>query len=119
MAPDKYLLENLSQTTAYEAIELLCQEFGLGRSVISFLQTKNRAELRTFLTATYLDSMLASDIGPIEFWGGPPAGRRFLRGSLLTYLFDVILFNWAVGGNYADLVCGAQIDHENKLQTIK
>ena len=112
MAIDRNLLNELSEISAQEAIELLCTEFQLGRSWISFVRTRNRAELRTFLGATYMNNIAASEVGPIEFWGGPPEQKDYQTGTLLTYLCDAILYNWAVFGNYADMVQGT---HEDQL----
>jgi len=104
MAFDTHLLAELSDISAYEAFDLLCTEFSLGGSCISFIRTRNRAEVRTFLTANYLQGVSASDVGPIEFWGGPPQKKSYYSGTLLTYLFDAILHSHALNGNYAELI---------------
>ncbi len=107
MAVYSNLFNELSELSAEEAVELLCTEFGLGRSWITFVNTKNRAEIKSFLGAIYLRGIAASDVGPIEFWGGPPGHKTYQRGTLLTYLCDAILCHWAIDGNYADMVQGS------------
>jgi hypothetical protein len=114
MAIDSNLLSTLAEVSAEEAVELLCVEFQLGRSWISFLHTKSRAELKSFLGAIYLRGIVASDVGPIEFYGGPPGQRDYQKGTLLTYLCDAILYNWALYGNYAEMVEGDRSE-ENQL----
>jgi hypothetical protein len=105
---DARLQEEFAGMSASEAVDLLCTEFDAGDTNITFLKTGNRSEIRAFLTATYLDALLASDIGPIEFWGGPPKNRKYFSGSLLTYLFDQILFSWVLHGHYSELVQGKE-----------
>ncbi|MFA5344722.1 MAG: hypothetical protein WC315_00370 [Candidatus Omnitrophota bacterium] len=112
MAIDSNLLNELSEISAEDAIELLCTEFGLGRSWITFVNTHNRAEVKSFLGAIYLRGIAAADVGPIEFWGGPPTRKGYQKGTLLTYLCDAILLHWAIEGNYADMVQGT---HEDQL----
>ncbi len=106
MAIDSNLLKELSEISAEDAVELLCKEFGLGRCWITFINTKNRAEIKSFLGAIYLRGIAASDVGPIEFWGGPPSQKGYQKGTLLTYLCDTILSHWALHGNYAEMVQG-------------
>lgn len=113
MAIDSNLLKELADISAEDAVELLCTEFGFGHSWISFINTKNRAEIKSFLGAIYLRGISASEVGPIEFWGGPPNQKGYQRGTLLTYLCDVILLNWVLHGNYADMVQG--LHETNKL----
>jgi hypothetical protein len=106
MAIDSNLLNELAEISAEDAVALLCVEFGLGCSWISFVSTKNRVEIKSFLGAIYLRGIAASDVGPIEFWGGPPNQKGYQRGTLLTYLCDNILSQWALYGNYVEMVQG-------------
>jgi hypothetical protein len=110
MAIDSNLLKTLAEISAEEAVEILCTEFGLGRSWITFVNTHNRAEIKSFLGAIYLRGIAASDVGPIEFWGGPPGQKGYQKGTLLTYLCDTVLSHWAQDGNYADMVQGSNED---------
>jgi hypothetical protein len=106
MAVYTSLFETLSDMSAAEVIDVLCHEFSAGRSTITFHNTGNRAEIRSFISAIYLTSVKASDVGPIEFWGGPPKKRDYYTGSLLTYLCDFILNRWKTNNEYADLITG-------------
>jgi len=106
MAIYTHVLNELEEVSASEAVELLCQEFGLGHSCICFVNTQSRREVQTFLGASYMEGVAASAVGPIEFIGGPPDNRGLHTGSLLTYLCDVILYDWAILGAYTDLVEG-------------
>jgi|WetSurMetagenome_2_1015567.scaffolds.fasta_scaffold02484_6 hypothetical protein len=98
------VLSNLEDISAADAVQLLCNEFYQARSVVVFHNTGNRVEVQNLLLSYGLGSIAASDVAPIEFWGGPPQERKHYNGSLLTYLCDLILYNWVVKGYYADLV---------------
>jgi hypothetical protein len=104
MPIDSHLYTELGDTTAKEAVELLCNEFNLGRSWITFELNQNRVELKTFLGVTTMAGIRASDVGPIKFWGGPPQGRGLTSGTLLTYLFDAILYNHVLFGHYSEFI---------------
>ncbi len=117
MAIDSNLIQELGEIGAGEAIELLCNEFHLDRAFISFVRTKRRSEIKTFLGVPGLNGVLAREFGPLQFWGGPPKARGFHTGTLLTYLCDAILYNWMVYGNYADLVQG--MEDESQLYAVK
>ena len=104
MAIDTNLLRNLEGISAHDAFGMLCEDFGLWDSNITFTTTRNRATLRSFLGAVYLKEVDAKLVGPIEFWGGPPECKFYHTGTLLTYLCDAILNQWAITGGYADLV---------------
>ena len=38
---------------------------------------------------------LATNIGPIEFFGGPPGNLKWFTGSILTYVLDRVYFSRA------------------------
>ncbi len=115
MAVYSNLLKEFSELTASEVIDILCDEFSLSRAWICFTTTGNRVELKTLQGATYLNGVLAIEVGPIEFVGGPPPTRGYCNGTLLTYLCDAILYHWIIFGYYEELVCGDI--NEGKLLT--
>ncbi len=104
MAIDTHLLKNLEGISAHDAIGMLCDDFGLGNAYITFTTTRNRAAIKSFISAIYLKDVDAKFVGPIEFWGGPPETKYYYTGTLLTLLCDAILNHWSKTGGYADLV---------------
>jgi hypothetical protein len=78
----------------------------MGDTRVCFIRSKNRESLNSFKNKTGLQDLLATDFGPIEFYGGPPGLRDYYKGNLFTLLCDGILNNWARFGTHIALVEG-------------
>jgi hypothetical protein len=50
------------------------------------------------LASDKFEKILARNVGPFRFWGGPPGCRRLYTGTLLTFLIDRVLYNDAISG---------------------
>ena len=102
---DKYLHENLCELSVQEALTILLHEFDAGSTSIMFKGT-HRIVLLNALVREYADikGVLASQISPISFRGGPPGFEDYYSGTLLTLLCDRILNAWYLTGQYEDLV---------------
>jgi hypothetical protein len=111
-AIDYHIKKYIEGCSAYDAINLLCEEFGKGQSTITFLLSGQRREIRSFLTAQHLAALQPDDLGPIEFWGGPPNKRASYKGTILTMLCDAVLYSFALHGYYAEMVQGSQHEQE-------
>ena len=98
------LERELGQVTAEEAAQILCEEFNFGKAEVTF--ASGRAIDIEHIRATVAGHPVsAQDVGPLRFWGGPPNGEaRLFLGTLLTFLFDRIMYHNIISGAYADLV---------------
>jgi len=101
---DDYLRHELEGLNAKEVAELIRTEFKHGSTTFKYCLTDRESCAHTIESQTGSGTIGAEEISPIEFWGGPPNKRQFYRGSLLTYLCDLVLHNWVTTGNYNDLV---------------
>jgi hypothetical protein len=114
-AIDARIRDYVAGITAAETVNLLCEEFGKGRSIITFVKSGTRRDIRSLLTATHLEQLAPEDFGPIQFWGGPPTRRTHFTGTLLTMLCDSVLYDWATKGHYVEMVEGRTDDEEDRL----
>lgn len=99
-----HLEREFGEATAEDVANLLITEFNLDAAEVEFNSGRKMTVLQ-ILGVVSDHTVSASCISPIKFWGGPPNGeaRRF-SGSLLTMLFDRIMYLNAIDGRYADLV---------------
>ncbi len=102
---DKYLYQNLCELSVQEAITILLNEFDAANTMIMFKGTHRIVPISQ-LAKEYADikGVLATNISPISFRGGPPGGEDYYDGSLLTMLCDKVLKAWHLRGEYEDLV---------------
>jgi hypothetical protein len=112
MRIDDHIKSYLDGCTAADAINLLCEEFGKGRTVVTFIKSGQRRELQSLAEASHLHSLAPEDLGPIEFYGGPPNNKKYYCGTLLTMLCDAVLYNHAMYGHYEEMVLGSE--HETQ-----
>ncbi len=96
--------KEFGEISAGEAIMLLCEEFGYSQTPFTFVTTSRRVTLQTLKNASCMGKIAAYSVGPIEFYGGPPGKRQYYVGSLLTMLYDAILYSWKTTGQYEELV---------------
>lgn len=80
-------LHNISAETA---ITNLCNILNVRCDpiILNGLYTTTKQLLQDFSGG---NKLLASDVAPIEFYGGPPNRSAWYRGTLLTFLVDRIL----------------------------
>jgi hypothetical protein len=99
-----HLEKELGEATAEEAALLLIQEFNLEKAEVEF-PSGRVIRIQEILDSVRKNTMSAKMVSPIKFWGGPPnrAAQHF-QGSLLTMLFDRILYMNSINGEYSDLV---------------
>ncbi len=98
-----HLKHELQELSAIEVIALLCDEFHLDNTSITFSSGKPIEIWR--LRESIKDPTVGAEyISPIVFWGGPPGPFKKFQGSILTVLYDAILRAWIRTGAYADLV---------------
>lgn len=114
-AIDACIRDYVSGITAAETVNLLCEEFGKGQSIIMFVKSGTRREIRSLLLENCLGQLAPEDVGPIQFWGGPPTRRGHFIGNLLTMLCDSVLYDWATKGHYIEMVEGRMGDEENRF----
>jgi hypothetical protein len=102
----KRLEREFKQLSALDVVDMLIDEFQLGKAEIEF-QTGRRitiVQLHGILHDSTV-SISPQQISPIQFFGGPPSDfARKYTGSILTLLIDRILYLNAINGAYADLV---------------
>jgi hypothetical protein len=82
---------------AEEAIALLEGVFNFGSGMIEWPNGRQTtvSGLRSDVAEA---NVLACEVGPLKFWGGPPQPKnspRMFTGSLLTFLLERILYEWA------------------------
>jgi hypothetical protein len=111
MKIDNKLRHELEGLTAKEAAELICNEFNVGYESFTYILSDRKSCAKSILALPGADRISAEEISPIEFWGGPPTKRQFYRGTLLTWVCDLVLHAWATKGWYTDMVM------DDKLQT--
>jgi hypothetical protein len=104
MRIDAKLQRELEGVSAKEAAEIICNEFGRGEHLFTYALTERASTPKRVMEQKGVAGISAEEISPICFYGGPPGNRKFYRGTLLTWLCDLILFSWATEGNYADMV---------------
>lgn|SRR5574340_1162490 len=100
----KSMEKEFGEISASEAIMLLCEEFGFNQTPFTFVNTSRRLTLESLKGAVSMGKIAAYSVGPIEFYGGPPGNRHYYIGSLLTMLYDAILYSWKTTGQYSELV---------------
>lgn len=99
-----HLEREFDNVTASEVAQLLLNEFNMDKAVIEF-SSGRKLTLIEILDTVNDNNIDARSVSPIKFWGGPPNGEaKQFTGSLLTMLFDQILYNHALDGSYAELV---------------
>jgi hypothetical protein len=111
MKIDDKLRREFDGLTAKEAAELVCNEFDEGYTSFRYILTSRKSCAKSILNLPGADRISAEEISPIEFWGGPPDRRQFYRGTLLTWVCDLVLHAWSTKGYYTDMVV------DDKLQT--
>lgn len=112
MRIDDHIKSYLEGCTAADAINLLCEEFNKGQTTIVFLRSDLRREIKSFLIDSNLHLLAPEDLGPIEFWGGPPTKRGHYKGTLMTMLCDAVLYSHAMYGYYEEMVLGPKHETE-------
>ncbi len=101
---DVNLKLHLRGITCEDALTLLMDEFKASNHTIVWALTQRATTPSALYKNRQYRGMDADLVGPIKFWGGPPNNRKFVKGSLLTYLCDQILMEWALDRAHRDLV---------------
>jgi hypothetical protein len=101
---DSKLLRELEGLSAKEAAEIIINEFGDGETVFYFVLTGNASCANIIAKNKDAGRILAEEISPIRFLGGPPNNRTWHKGTLLTWVCDLVLSAWATNGAYAEMV---------------
>ena len=103
---DTNLMVEFSEMTACEAGQLMEDEFGEGKVAFTYPLTGRTATGFDIIKQKGSNLILATDVSPIMFYGGPPGKRMLFRGSLLTMLLDRVLYKWVTHNEYSELVLG-------------
>ncbi len=93
------LREKLSKLTAARAVNYLNYSFDAGFEEIEINGIKS-TPVALMSDLPGLQTVLACEVAPLSFWGGPPGKRTWYDGSLLTVLADHIM-RAADAGNMA------------------
>lgn len=101
---DTKLRQELDNMSAYEAAEIISNEFGDGDTVFYFTLTGRPSCAKVIMNNKDSHRVLAEEISPIRFLGGPPNNRTWHKGTLLTWVCDLVLYAWAQTGAYAEMV---------------
>lgn len=101
---DEYLRHELCDLSAKEAAEIICGEFHQGKVKFTYSLTGRKSCPVQIVKQKDSAVIAADEVSPIEFLGGPPHKLGLYKGSLLTWLCDLILYDWITKGNYAELV---------------
>jgi hypothetical protein len=101
----QHLEQELKGIGAEEAAQILINDFNLGLGTIKFVNSGTEITLDEVHQICKDKNIDARQVSPILFWGGSPndSAREF-KGSLLTLLFDRIMYEYCVTGAFADLV---------------
>jgi len=101
----RHLEQELNKISAEEAAKILIDEFNLGLGTIKFINSGTEITIDEIYSICKDKNIDANKVSPISFPGGPPnnSAKEF-KGSLLTLLFDRIMYEYYVTGAYADLV---------------
>jgi len=92
--------------SAEDVVQILMNEFYLNWSEITF-GSGRKMTLEDISKVVKNQNISAASISPITFDGGPPnMPVTQFSGSLLTMLFDRIMYQNTFNGKYADLVNG-------------
>ena len=99
------LEQELNGISADEAAKILIEEFNLGMGTIKFINSGTEITIDEIYSICKDKNIDAHKVSPISFPGGPPndSAKEF-KGSLLTLLFDRIMYEYCVTGAFADLV---------------
>lgn len=111
MIIERKLQRELEEMSAREIASLIESEFGLGKTSFRFDLTGRTSTPKKIRKHKSSGHIGAREISPIVFWGGPPGRQRHFKGSLLTWLYDLILYHYATHGEYAEMV-----DADGELQ---
>lgn len=84
--------------SAHTAAEILIQ-IGYGNNVMDWNRPEKSPD--EVYMSTWFVNMHARDVGTFYFMGGPPKYRRLIRGTLLMFLVDRLLFTEAIRYKYA------------------
>lgn len=99
------LNQELGEISAEEAIIILIDDFNLGLGTVRFSKTNTEYTISGLQNMCKGQKIAATAVSPIFFAGGPPNDTaRIFKGSLLTLLFDRIMYEYCVTGAFADLV---------------
>jgi hypothetical protein len=101
---DAKLLRELEGLSAKEAAEIIANEFGDGETVFYFALTGRASCANMIAKNKDAHRILAEEISPIRFLGGPPNNRTWHRGTLMTWVCDLVLYAWVTNGAYAEMV---------------
>ncbi|MFA5344719.1 MAG: hypothetical protein WC315_00355 [Candidatus Omnitrophota bacterium] len=93
------LREKLSKLSAARAVNYLNYSFDAGFEEIEINGVKS-TPVALMSDLPGLQTVLACEVAPLSFWGGPPGKRTWYDGSLLTLLADHIM-RAADAGNLA------------------
>jgi hypothetical protein len=103
---DDNLTRELSELSARDVGQLMEDEFGQGAVIFTYPLTGRTSCANDVVKQAGSHTILASEVSPISFYGGPPGKRQLFRGSLLTLAMDRILYNWTTKNLYTELVVG-------------
>ena len=101
---DAKLLRELEGLSAKEAAEIIVNEFGDGDTIFYFALTGRPSCANMIMKNKDAGRILAEEISPIRFMGGPPNNRTWHKGTLLTWVCDLVLYAWTQTGAYAEMV---------------
>jgi hypothetical protein len=101
---DSKLLRELEGLSAKEAAEIIANEFGDGETLFYFALTGRPSCANIIAKNKDAYRINAEEISPIRFMGGPPNNRTWHKGTLLTWVCDMVLYAWAKDGSYAEMV---------------
>lgn len=100
------LREVLEHLTLAGATKLAIH-FGFDNSALTWYYKQHVSTTLNGLLENYSNNTLARDIGPFGFYGGPELNQQdehiyepfmFIRGSLLAWVMDMILFEVSIKG---------------------
>lgn len=103
---DTNLQVEFSELTAREVGQLMEDEFGQGNVTFTYPLTGRTSNPNKVVVQAGSNTILASEVSPITFYGGPPGNKSLYRGSLLTMLLDRVLYSWITKNEYSELVVG-------------
>jgi hypothetical protein len=101
---DNKLLQELEGLSAKEAAEIIMNEFGAGEDVFYFALTGKPSCANLIYKNKDAHRVLAEEVSPIRFLGGPPNKKQWYRGTLLTWVCDLVLNAWVKDGSYVEMV---------------
>ncbi|GMU26205.1 MAG: hypothetical protein AMXMBFR16_11100 [Candidatus Uhrbacteria bacterium] len=99
-----YLLTQLDELTAHDALQILSSDFACGNTRVQFVRSKAEYTVDSMLGWKHFNSIKASVVGPIWIMAGPPNAHEWYTGTLVTLVADRILRDHVHTGSYSDLI---------------